>query len=55
MNGAFGGYADWRPNANARVVASILSALAPSDFEMVDGGARIDAESQDCEHVPVTD
>lgn len=34
---------------------SVLSALAPSDFEMVDGGARVDAESQDCKHVPVTD
>jgi hypothetical protein len=34
---------------------SILSALKPSDFEMVDGGARVDAASQDCKHVPVTD
>jgi len=34
---------------------SILSALAPSDFEMVDGGARIDADSQDCKHVPIAD
>lgn len=34
---------------------SILAALKPSDFQMVDGGARIDAASQDCKHVPVTD
>lgn len=34
---------------------SILAALKPSDFQMVDGGARIDAASQDCGHVPVTD
>jgi hypothetical protein len=33
---------------------SILAALEPSDFEMVDGGARIDAGSQDCKHVPIT-
>lgn len=33
---------------------SILGALEPRDFEMVDGGARIDAESQDCNHVPIT-
>lgn len=33
---------------------SILGALKPSDFEMVDGGARIAAGSQDCQHVPVT-
>jgi serine/threonine-protein kinase len=33
---------------------SILTALKPSDFEMVDGGARIDAGQQDCPHVPLT-
>ena len=33
---------------------SILTALKPSDFEMLDGGARIDANAQDCKHVPVT-
>jgi hypothetical protein len=33
---------------------SILTALQPSDFEMLDGGARIDAASQDCKHVPIT-
>jgi hypothetical protein len=33
---------------------SILTALKPRDFEMVDGGARIDAGSQDCKHVPIT-
>ena len=33
---------------------SILGALGPSDFEMVDGGTRIDAASQDCKHVPIT-
>jgi serine/threonine-protein kinase len=33
---------------------SILTALKPRDFEMVDGGARIDADSQDCPHVPLT-
>jgi hypothetical protein len=34
---------------------SILSALKPSDFQMVDGGTRIAAENQDCKHVPITD
>lgn len=34
---------------------SILTALEPSDFEMVDGGVRIDAGQQDCNHVPVTE
>jgi len=33
---------------------SILTALKPSDFEMLDGGARIDAGGQDCKHVPST-
>jgi hypothetical protein len=33
---------------------SILGALKPSDFEMVDGGARIEAAGQDCKHVPIT-
>jgi hypothetical protein len=33
---------------------SILTSLTPGDFEMVDGGARIDADSQDCSHVPIT-
>jgi hypothetical protein len=33
---------------------AILTALKPSDFEMVDGGTRIDAASQDCGHVPIT-
>jgi hypothetical protein len=42
-------------DASDLISNSILSALAPSDFQMVDGGARIDAESQDCKHVPVTD
>jgi serine/threonine-protein kinase len=32
---------------------SILGALTPNDFEMVDEGARIDA-NQDCKHVPIT-
>jgi hypothetical protein len=33
---------------------SILTALKPSDFEMLDGGTRIDATAQDCKHVPIT-
>ncbi len=33
---------------------SILTALKPSDFEMLDGGTRIDASAQDCKHVPIT-
>ena len=33
---------------------AILSKLTPKDFEMVDGGTRIDAQSQDCKHVPIT-
>lgn len=33
---------------------SILSSLKPSDFEMLDGGTRILAEDQDCNHVPIT-
>jgi serine/threonine-protein kinase len=33
---------------------AILSKLTPSDFEMIDGGTRIDATTQDCKHVPIT-
>ena len=33
---------------------SILTALKPSDFEMLDGGTRVDATAQDCKHVPIT-
>jgi serine/threonine-protein kinase len=33
---------------------AILATLAPADFEMVDGGTRIDWSQQNCPHVPVT-
>jgi serine/threonine-protein kinase len=41
-------------DASDLIENSILSALTPNDFQMVDGGARIDAGSQDCAHVPIT-
>ncbi len=33
---------------------SVLGALTPADFQMLDGGARINAGAQDCNHVPIT-
>ena len=42
-------------DASDLIANSILSALKPNDFQMVDGGARIDSESQDCKHVPITE
>jgi hypothetical protein len=42
-------------DASELINNSILSALKPSDFQMVDGGTRIAADSQDCKHVPITD
>jgi len=41
-------------DASDLISNSILSALKPNDFQMVDGGPRIDAASQDCKHVPIT-
>ena len=32
---------------------SILGSLTPADFQMVDGGTRIDSAAQDCNHVPI--
>ena len=31
-----------------------LAALQPSDFEMIDGGARIDYHNQTCARTPIT-
>jgi serine/threonine-protein kinase len=33
---------------------SILGSLQPKDFEMVDGGTRINSADQNCSHVPIT-
>ncbi|HEY5375151.1 MAG TPA: hypothetical protein VIK01_15830 [Polyangiaceae bacterium] len=41
-------------DASASINNAILGALTPNDFELVDGGTRIDAASQDCKHVPIT-
>ncbi|MEP7052988.1 MAG: hypothetical protein ABJB12_21670, partial [Pseudomonadota bacterium] len=41
-------------DASDAINNSILSKLTPADFELLDGGTRIDAASQDCKHVPIT-
>jgi serine/threonine-protein kinase len=41
-------------DASASINNAILGALTPKDFELIDGGARVDAANQDCKHVPVT-
>jgi serine/threonine-protein kinase len=42
-------------SASNAIGGSALGALMPKDFEMVDGGARIDWHSQNCTRTPVTD
>ncbi len=47
-------YVSATTDASDLINNAILTALKPSDFQMVDGGTRIDAASQDCKHVPIT-
>jgi hypothetical protein len=41
-------------SASEQIAGSALGALAPKDFEMIDGGPRIDWHSQNCTRTPVT-
>jgi serine/threonine-protein kinase len=41
-------------SASDAIGGSALGALAPKDFEMIDGGPRIDWHSQNCTRTPVT-
>lgn len=41
-------------DAANQISNSILTSLTPDDFEMIDGGARIDWGSQNCTRTPVS-
>jgi serine/threonine-protein kinase len=41
--------------ASAEIGNSAIAALAPKDFEMIDGGPRIDWHQQNCTRTPVAD
>jgi serine/threonine-protein kinase len=41
--------------ASDAIGGSDLNALMPKDFEMIDGGTRIDWHSQNCTRTPVAD
>ncbi len=47
-------YVSATQDASDSINNSILSKLTPKDFDMIDGGTRIDSASQDCKHVPIT-
>ena len=42
-------------SASGAISGSELGALMPKDFEMIDGGQRIDWHSQNCNRTPVSD
>jgi len=47
-------YVSATTEASNAIGNSVLGALTPSDFEMIDGGARIDWASQNCTRTPVS-
>lgn len=48
-------YVSATTSASANISGSDLGALLPKDFEMVDGGARLDWKAQNCARTPVSD
>jgi serine/threonine-protein kinase len=42
-------------SASGAISGSAVSALLPKDFEMIDGGTRINWHNQNCTRTPVVD